>query len=696
MQTELKNDLGLPTGVIIKPTVQMSSLNDELGQVNYILTDKTGTLTQNKMLFHKLIVGDIHYNDLQQTPLPDKTYDQNLVSALKSGLRVNNKEVHSLRCLALCHKVIFDEKHQFNSSSPEEIAFVRFAQNYQFEFYDFETIGSDTFIILKEAGVSQRYKLLLTFEFTSDRKKMSVIVERNNEIFLFTKGADDVVRNSLNKSCINEMQAMSLQLDRLAQDGYRVMLLAMKKIPKDEWDVLSRDYQKAKHDVLWLDVLQKRTETGLFLIGACSIEDKLQDQVKESIEFIREAGIKVWVITGDKGETAVSVGKNAGLVTPSSKIVRFETYVYNDTYSPVPKGLSCALVYGSFLGNLLANNSNDPEGYFNFVEVLMAFESAIFCRISPCQKQQIVKIINNYNDSLVTLAIGDGANDASMIRAAHIGVGIKGAEGTHAARVSDYYFGEFKHLVPLLFVFGTECYQKNSNVVLYNFYKNFLLVFPQFWFGFLNYFSGVSIYEQLTYQFFNILYTFSPILIYGIFDKQYSRSELTSNPRSYEAGLTKLHFNSWRFVQNFIESIVVSLLVYLSALVCFDYNPRTDGNYYGLWNFGNMCYWGIIIMANLKVLLISHSYSILQYLIVLNSVFNFFLTWFWINTLSNDTYSSVLFGTLDEILSQPEFYVYCLMLLCIALIESLVLKLYNLFDCRDFKENLRSKKHDSN
>lgn len=682
MYTVVKDEHGLPTGDIIKPVAQMSSLNDELGQVNYVLSDKTGTLTQNKMVFHRLLIGDSVYNDVQISSIQDKIYDESLVSALKSGARMNNKEVHALRCLALCHSVIFDEKKQFNSASPEELTFVRFAMNYFFEFHDFEVVDGQSYIIVKEFGAPQRYRLLQTFDFTSDRKKMSVIVEKNGEIYMYTKGADDVVKLNLSAQYQNDMEHMNGKLESLAQEGYRVMLLAMRKISREEWEKLEPELQKARNDPLWMDVIQKRTEVELQLVGSCSIEDQLQDEVRESIEYIREAKIKVWIITGDKGDTAVSVGKNSGLINSTTKIYRFESYTHGEDYTAELVHPCCALVYGSFLGNLLSFKVEEDRTYKSFVKTLIKCDTAIFCRISPRQKQEIVKIIQNYNPDLVTLAIGDGANDASMISAAHIGVGIKGREGDQAARASDYYFGEFRHLVPLIFVFGTESYLKNSNVVLYNFYKNIILVLPQFWFGFFNCFSGISIYEQLLYQLFNVTFAFVPIFIYGVLDKQYSRTELLNNARLYEAGHKRIHFSKKRFVQNFMICIALSVLVTICAYVCFDYNPRQDGNMYGMFNFGNMVFWGVIVLSNLKVLLISSSYSVLQYSILFLSAFSFFPFWYWMNKLNTSLYSSMLLQSFQEVMYQPEFYVFCVMVLMISIGESLSLKMHELAQCR--------------
>jgi len=120
--------------------------------------------------------------------------------------------------------------------------------------------------------------------------------------------------------------------------------------------------------------------------------------------------------------------------------------------------------------------------------------------------------------SATTLAIGDGANDVNMITAAHVGIGIKGLEGYQAARSSDYSIGEFKMLRKLLLFHGRELYRKNSTFVLYNFYKNVLLIFPQFWLGFFNAASGLQMYEPFLFQMYHIFFANMPILIYGLLD----------------------------------------------------------------------------------------------------------------------------------------------------------------------------------
>lgn len=150
-----------------------------------------------------------------------------------------------------------------------------------------------------------------------------------------------------------------------------------------------------------------------------------------------------------------------------------------------------------------------------FMEISDQVDVVLACRVSPKQKADIVRLVRNKHPEKTTLAIGDGANDVAMILAAHVGVGILGKEGQQAARSADYAIGQFKFLKPLLFYHGREAYRRNSYFVLYNFYKNFLYVVTQWYFGFYSAFSGQTLYEQLIYQLYNITCTSVPIMWYS-------------------------------------------------------------------------------------------------------------------------------------------------------------------------------------
>jgi phospholipid-transporting ATPase len=183
--------------------------------------------------------------------------------------------------------------------------------------------------------------------------------------------------------------------------------------------------------------------------------------------------------------------------------------------------------------------------------------------ISKNRKDNQNKTMSPLKDSVITLAIGDGANDVNMITSAHVGVGIIGVEGRQAARASDYAIGEFQYLKRLLFVHGRESYRKNSFIVCYNFYKNFLFVMPHFWFGIISYFSGQSLYDPWIYQLFNIIFASFPIIWFGIYDKEVSYDILVSDYRYYTQGIIGKLFHSLRFWKWIVYGILQALVIFI-------------------------------------------------------------------------------------------------------------------------------------
>jgi len=157
------------------------------------------------------------------------------------------------------------------------------------------------------------------------------------------------------------------------------------------------------------------------------------------------------------------------------------------------------------------------------------------------------------------LAVGDGANDVNMITAAHIGVGVKGVEGNQAARAADYVIGEFKVLSPLILAHGRECYRRNSVVVGYNFYKNLVVVLPHFWYSFNNGFSASNLYDPWMYQFYNMFYTSLPIVLYAVYDAEYSTAFLLRHPEIYalREPLSLVNFFGW-FLLGWLQSAVIA------------------------------------------------------------------------------------------------------------------------------------------
>jgi phospholipid-transporting ATPase len=295
----------------------------------------------------------------------------------------------------------------------------------------------------------------------------------------------------------------------------------------------------------------------------------------ETIEFIRMAGIKLWVLTGDKVDTAKNIGFSCKLLVNEGMEIFQYPKNYSDLFQATDqirneqqaakrrKSKTALLVEGAMLETIMSKQHK--ELYKAFAEIALASDVVLCCRVTPVQKQQIVALVKSELPKAVTLSIGDGANDVNMITEAHVGVGIRGVEGQQAARAADYAIGEFQLLKRLMFFHGRENYRKNSNLVLYNFYKNVLLNFPNFWFGYFNWFSGQTAYDEVGYQLFNLFFTSVPIFIYAIFDRQTTDTVLLKNPKYYGVGPQRLLFNASRFWRWFFWAVFFSFLITMSA-----------------------------------------------------------------------------------------------------------------------------------
>jgi len=236
----------------------------------------------------------------------------------------------------------------------------------------------------------------------------------------------------------------------------------------------------------------------------------------------------------------------------------------------------------------------------------------------------------------VTLAIGDGANDVNMITAAHVGVGIKGLEGYQAARASDFAIGEFKVLRRLLLFYGREAYRKNSILVLYNFFKNQLLVLPMFWYGFYNGFSGLALYEAFLFQLFNLCYTALPIVIYAVGDKEFKGSFLARNPVYYKPGLTDEFFNVRLFWRWFLGGTSQALVIMLICFYTLDTSAiDQDGRMVGFFSGGMMTYTSLVFCSNLKVLLFTNTFNPLVHFIQAGSLAFYYWTFVTVSGLSS-------------------------------------------------------------
>uniref|UniRef100_A0A452R5S8 Phospholipid-transporting ATPase n=1 Tax=Ursus americanus TaxID=9643 RepID=A0A452R5S8_URSAM len=590
----------------------------------------------------------------------------------------------------------------YEAESPDEAALVYAARAYQCTLrsrtpeqvvVDFAALGPLTF------------QLLHILPFDSVRKRMSVVVRHplSNQVVVYTKGADSVIMELLSVASPDgaslEKQQMIIRektqkhLDDYARRGLRTLCIAKKVMSDTEYTEWLRNQFLAETSIDHREELllesAMRLENKLTLLGATGIEDRLQEGVPESIEALQKAGIKIWMLTGDKQETAVNIAYACKLLEPDDKLFILNTQSKD----------ACETLMSTILKELQEKNPASPEqaslrdglhqpaatqdsgpraGLIitgkalefalqeslqkQFLELTACCQAVVCCRATPLQKSEVVKLVRNHL-RVMTLAIGDGANDVSMIQVADIGIGISGQEGMQAVMASDFALAQFKHLGKLLLVHGHWCYTRLSNMILYFFYKNVAYVNLLFWYQFFCGFSGTSMTDYWVLILFNLLFTSAPPVIYGVLEKDVSAETLMQLPELYKSGQKSEAYLPLTFWITLLDA-------FYQSLVCFFVPYYTyQGSDIDIFAFGNPLNTAALFIIILHLVIESKNLTWVHVLVIAGSILSyfFFALVFGAACVTCNPPSNP-YWIMQEHMLDPVFYLVCVLTTCVALL----------------------------
>jgi len=717
-----------------------SDLNEEMGQVEYVFSDKTGTLTRNVMDFRKFCVNGQTYGegmteikrnvmlkmgkkveedtakvkDPHQpiTPHVDLV-DTGLDNLLKSHSGPQYFAVRTfLMHLAINHEVIpefsDDRTLSYSASSPDESALCYGARHFGFTLKARDSSGVT---LQLNDGKVMKVQILVVLKFNSTRKRSSVVADftdilpdgsTQQRLMLYTKGADVTLLPLLVQGAAGTSQIPNINgvLKEMAEDGLRTLCLAGRELSRSEFDAWLQNYNAAavatENRADKLDEAAAEIERGLEFHGITGIEDRLQENVSQTIVSMTEAGIKVWMLTGDKTETAINIGIATGLLEAQPQEERrplFSTSNYEDkdgvfqTDQMVTQLKTCAekarelVSVGDMFEALVIDGkcleiSLEPSNSTDFVDIAKVCKTVVCCRVTPKQKGAVVRLIKS-TQKAITLAIGDGANDCNMILSADVGIGIRGLEGLQAFNVCDYGISQFRFLAYLLLVHGRWSYRRVAVLVNYMFYKNVVVVLPQYYLGMVNGFSGQKLYNDFMYQMYNVIHSMFPIILFGIFDQDVSKAESLKHPKLFCLGPSRQYLNKKISCLWILAGVWHSLCAFWIPYYTMSNGNITnsDGKANDIWLVGTVVYLIVVIIVNAIVVIETCSLTWMTWVSVSLSFF------FWFGEhgifsgfFTGSVITAELHGTTQRLLSSPMIWILILACSAIAVMVDVHLK----------------------
>ena len=689
MYSSIRNKFCKPNSVTI---------NEELGKINYIFSDKTGTLTSNKMNFKFAVIGNKCYEYLRNEQ--DRSIRNEIKGFFKGDMftwseeksssneeiwvksqykgrtvEVNLNETNDLireywKAIAIANEVVCvekDNKMVYQGMSPDDIELVTAAKDQGFQFMSSESTKTRV-VQLGQSTVN--FEVLNIEEFSSDRARMSIVIRDAGVIKMYMKGADSKIKPLLRSD--NNEKVMTCALDHInefSKIGLRTLLVAMKVFTEEEFAELTAKYEEAKMAVDKDDAIKKaiiEIEQNATLLGATIVEDKLQDRVPETIMDLRKAGIKIWMLTGDKMDTAYNIALSCNLTSVSlenlflngekgEQLEKLEGE-FSRKVTTIGKVVKYSIIIDS---KALYEVFAKPDTATRFLTIAYKAESLVCCRVAPLQKAEVVRQMKLFDPKGVTLSVGDGGNDVSMIMEAHIGIGIHGEEGVRAVQASDFAIGEFKFLRRLLLVHGRTNLERVSGMILYFFYKNFAFTLIHFYYSFYQLASGQTIYEAWFLTLFNLILTAFPLGIRACAEWDIHPDIDGSlvnffQPIMYKENLENPTFNMRSFVIELIRGTAHSILIFFFVIYSFDIQSiDSDGHTAEIWIFSVVIFQVVIWVVSFRMLTLTRYLTWIHITVMI--VFSFVLLYIILGGL-NVMLSADTFGALSACMTSLRTY----------------------------------------
>ncbi|TPX64826.1 hypothetical protein SpCBS45565_g05617 [Spizellomyces sp. 'palustris'] len=568
---QIMRDKNIPDTV-----VRTSTIPEELGRIGYLLTDKTGTLTKNDMELKRLHMGTMSYGGesmedvrgLVQTAYSARQGAEGAAFRYKRARDIASRVRDIVQALALCHNVTpviaDDGEITYQASSPDEVAIVKWTESIGLTLY----FRDRTVIRIRTPdGHMLDFQIIEVFPFTSETKRMGIIVKdmATGEIFFYQKGADAIM-----SKIVQYNDWLDEECGNMAREGLRTLVIGRKRLSEEALREFQTRYSEAKISVgdrnnIMQQVVSETLECDLELLGLTGVEDKLQDGVKTTLELLRNAGLRVWMLTGDKIETATCIAVSCKLVSRNQAIHQIAKMTNPmeamEELSLLQGKTDCCLVIdGESLHTYLDRH------HLEFIQVAIRLPAVVCCRCSPTQKAEITKLIKKYTGQR-TCAIGDGGNDVSMIQAAHVGVGIVGKEGKQASLAADFSVIQFSHLTRLLLWHGRNSYKRSAKLSQFVIHRGLIISIMQAVFSAIFYFAPIALYQGLLLVGYATVFTMAPVFSL-VLDKDVSEDTALLYPELYKElrkgrSLSFKTFFIWLTISVYQGGVIMMLATWL-------------------------------------------------------------------------------------------------------------------------------------